>query len=161
MPQIIADIGGACRIEFDTGSFDSWCVYLTKTGNRRYAPRDLEYFMFLKQLAEEFGEQKIYSDFKKIYHKTTSWVTLSTLQLIQSIAANYGAFSLDYEIWLTVIYAGMVAEENKGKAVLKKRVKRLGIHQLLVEGFSPSEAANFSKGKSWQELDKIMWERGF
>jgi hypothetical protein len=65
------------------------------------------------------------------------------------------------DIWFTVIYAGMVAEENKKNAKLKKRIKRLGMFQVLIEKKSAEYAANFSKGKKWKELDTIMLSAGF
>jgi hypothetical protein len=65
------------------------------------------------------------------------------------------------EIWFNVLYAGMVAEENKEHALLKKRIKRLGMHQVLLENMEPEKAALFSKGKKWTELDKLMKEKGF
>ncbi len=43
------------------------------------------------------------------------------------------------EIWFNVLYAGMVAEENKENAVLKKRIKRLGMHQVLIDGLEPEK----------------------
>jgi hypothetical protein len=55
----------------------------------------------------------------------------------------------------------MIAEENKANAILKKRVKRLGVHQVLVLGMPPSEAAKFSNGKKWRDLDAIMKSNGF
>lgn len=35
------------------------------------------------------------------------------------------------------------------------------MHQVLLENFDPELAANFSKGKKWKELDKLMKEKGF
>jgi hypothetical protein len=65
------------------------------------------------------------------------------------------------DIWFTVIYAGMIAEENKANAVLKKRIKRLGMYQLMIQNINPEVAANFSKGKNWRELDVLMKQYGF
>jgi hypothetical protein len=82
--------------------------------------------------------------------------------LIDSISLTYKISDrLLIEKWFTVIYAGMVAEENKKFAVLKKRIKRLGMYQMLVENQDPKIAANFSKGKKWPELDLIMKSKGF
>ena len=53
------------------------------------------------------------------------------------------------------------SQENKEFAKLKKRIKRLGMYQTLIEGMQPRDAANFSRGKDWTELDVIMKERGF
>ena len=54
---------------------------------------------------------------------------------------------LDVTLCFVVIYATMIAERNKKNSILKERIKRLAIHQILVEGMPVSEAANFSKGK--------------
>lgn len=83
------------------------------------------------------------------------------LQQITCISAEYNENQIEVDIWFTVIYAGMVAEENKENAILKKRIKRLGMHQLLIENESPHFAANFSKGRKWRELDLIMKKYGF
>jgi hypothetical protein len=55
----------------------------------------------------------------------------------------------------------MIAEENKENAILGKRIKRLGMHQVLIENMKPEEAAVFSKGKKWKELHRLMKKRGF
>lgn len=39
--------------------------------------------------------------------------------------------------------------------------KRLAMHQILMEGMPVSEAANFSKGKKAEWLDRICKEKGF
>ena len=44
---------------------------------------------------------------------------------------------------------------------LGKRIKRLGIHELLVEGKSVSDAANFMRGMGWREIDSICRGYGF
>ena len=65
------------------------------------------------------------------------------------------------DTWFTIIYAGMIAEENKANTILKKRIKRLGMHQLLLENYKAEDAANFSRNKKWKELDAIMKQKGF
>lgn len=148
-------------IEFDNGSFDKWCVYLTRPGSQRYAPKDAEYFSRLQQLGIVHGPAKIFNDFISIYTVTGKTLDKKTLHLISAISENYGDDAEEIDIWLTIIYAGMIAEENKANAILKKRVKRLGMQQVLLEGRSAEYAANFSKGKKWQELDAIMKAKGF
>ncbi|MDD2279918.1 MAG: hypothetical protein PHD06_01015 [Bacteroidales bacterium] len=148
-------------IEFDKGSFDDWCVYLTRKGESRFAPKDIQYFTELDKLGHKYGHKRLYDDFVKIYELTNSKINKELLTKISDIASTYNADSIVADIWFTVIYAGMVAEENKEFAILKKRVKRLGMHQLLIERESPSFAANFSKGKKWNELDVIMKDKGF
>lgn len=81
--------------------------------------------------------------------------------MIDVIAKEYTEDEQEINIWFTVIYEGMIAEENKANAILKKRIKRLGIHQVLVQHLTPAYAAKFSKGKKWKKLDLIMKANGF
>ena len=55
----------------------------------------------------------------------------------------------------------MIAEENKSKAVLGKRIKRLGVHLVLMEGRTPEEAAAFPTGKKAAELNVLCRSYGF
>ncbi len=166
MSKLVAALPDNSTVEFDRGSFDDWCVYLKQPELSRYAPKDTQYFTILKELGSIYGNQKIYDDFVKIYNITTSQIDSNVIKTIIEISSNYCKNqdkSHKDEIcrWFTVVYAGMVAEENKQNAVLKKRIKRLGIHQVLIEGLKPIYAADFSRGKKWRELDAICREKGF
>ncbi len=88
-------------------------------------------------------------------------IDVNILNSITTIAGAYRNDAVEMDIWLTVIYGGMVAEEKKAKMILKKRIKRLGIHQVIIENMQPHIAANFSRGKKWRELDALVRERGF
>jgi hypothetical protein len=161
MSIIVAKLNNGSLIEFDQGKFDKWCVYLTREGCLKYAPKDGEYFNALQKMGSVFGNIQLYNDFVCIYNLTNSKIEQTVINLIVRISNKYDNHKDEICTWLIVIYAGMVAEENKEKAVLKKRIKHLGIYQLLVENASPEYAANFSRGKKWIELDKICRERGF
>lgn len=161
MATFIKNVRNKNLIEFDKGAFDDWCVYLTRCGQSRYAPRDTEYFQRLQELGRKHGCHNIYNDFVQYYQHTTKEVNPAILKLIADLSYPYHTDAEEIEIWHTVIYAGMIAEENKTNAVLKKRIKRLGMHQVLIEGINPEVAANFSKGRKWRELDLIMTEKGF
>jgi hypothetical protein len=161
MSKLVAKLSDGSCIEFDTGKFDNWCVYLKRLNQIKYAPKDVEYFGILKNFALKYGNQKIYTDFVKIYETTTKNIENKVVELIIKIALNYGQDKNEMSIWFTILYAGMVAEENKEYAILKKRIKRLGVYQVLIENLSPEYAANFSRGKKWNELDKICREREF
>jgi hypothetical protein len=161
MTTLIKIISNRIRVEFDTGVFDNWCVYLTKPGLARYAPTDIEYFSWLKQQSAIFGTAKMYNDFISFYELTRKEIDSLILDKITTISNDYNPVAEETDIWFTVIYAGMIAEENKANAILKKRIKRLGMHQLLLENFKPEEAANFSRNKKWKELDALMKQKGF
>ena len=142
-------------------TFDSWCVYLTRPQVNRYPPVDKGYFSDLKQFSSKYGSKKIYDDFTQIYDITANQIENSVLNDIEKISQNYGSDSTEFEILFTVLYAAMVAEQNKAYTKLGKRVKRLGMHQVLLENVLPSIAANYSKGKKWRDLDSEMKLRGF
>jgi hypothetical protein len=161
MPRRINQFSNGGYIEFDTGNFDDWCVFVTKTNGNRFAPSDLWYFSRLEKLARKYGYQTIYHDFIVVYNRTSKQIETPIFELIAALSRSYGSDSLEMEIWLNVLYAGMIAEENKENTKLGKRLKRLGMHQLLMEKMAPEEAAEFSKGKKWRTLDKIMKEKGF
>jgi len=157
----IKTISDGSIIEFDKGSFDEWCVYISGKHIIKYAPRDVHYFNLLIYFGKIYCYQRIYNDFVKFYEPTNADLNPKILNEITSIAKSYGENSIEIDLWFTVIYAGMVAEENKKRAILKKRIKRLGMYQILIEMKSAEYAANFSKGKKWKELDAIMQSFGF
>ena len=161
MGRLIKLISGNIKVEFDRGSFDDWCVFLTKSGNKRYAPRDTEYFTRLKDLGKIHGHAHIYNSFLRFYELTTKDIDERVLDLITTISYEFGDDAMEIDTWFTVIYAGMIAEENKTGAVLKKKIKRLGMHQLLLEDETPGYAADFSRNKKADVLNKLMQQRGF
>ena len=162
MSKLIKDLANNRKVIFDTGNFDDWCVYVVEGNGTKKAPFDIEYFSDLKQLSSNYLNDKIYDDFVHIYDKTTSTIDSDVIKLIDDIVTTYNIEDQAIiEQWFSVLYARMVAEENKQFAVLKKRIKRLGMHQTLKLNFLPQVAANFSKGKKWRELDTVMHALGF
>ncbi|MCF6357429.1 MAG: hypothetical protein L3J54_06430 [Draconibacterium sp.] len=161
MSQKINSFSGGGYIEFDTGNFDDWCVFVTKPDGERFAPTDVHYFSRMQKLGSKYGSQKIYDDFVVIFNRTSKNTDPLVFKLISTLCEYYKNDSREIEIWFNVLYAGMIAEENKQFAILKKRIKRLGMHQILIDNLEPEFAANFSKGKKWRDLDKLMKSKGF
>lgn len=161
MAQLIKTFSDGSTLEYDKGSFDDWCVYLTRPNVVRYAPRDNQYFERLSNYASKYGKDKVYNDFVSIYDITTRELQKSVLDRIEQISTSYGDYCIDVAIDFTIIYMGMIAEENKKFTKLGKRVKRLGVFQVLQEGMSSSQAANFSRGMGWRDIDTLCRERGF
>lgn len=148
-------------LEYDRGKFDEWCVYLTDANGQRKPPRDTDYFADIKELSERYGVDKIYYDYVNVYEITGKEKSDGDLEMITDIAKTYGADELRVDTVFSILYMAMIAEENKEHTKLGKRIKRLGIHTLLKDGRSVSDAANFMRGKSWQEIDQLCKERGF
>ena len=161
MATLVKNLRSGGTVQFDLGRFDTWCVYLETPTIKRFAPTDTLYFSRLELLGKKHGLAKIYQDFVSIYIPTDTTIDPIILTQIEILADTYGTDAAEIEAWFTVIYAGMIAEENKRKAILKKRIKRLGMHQTLIDGIGAEQAAQFSKGKKWRVLDAIMKERGF
>lgn len=160
--MLITTLSDGTTIEQDRGSFDDYCVYITRPGKQRYAPHDDEYFSFFIVESTKYTPQKIYEDFVEIYNRTTKDIDRDVIDnLIVNISQDYINDVNEFILWFTVIYLGMIAEENKLNAVLKKRIKRLGMYQILLEGYTAQQAANYSKGKKVKELNPICKQRGF
>jgi hypothetical protein len=158
--RLINNVNGHV-IEFDKGKFDDWCVYLQKPDGFRYAPKDEKIFGIMQDIGDELGRENIYTDFVQIYEPTDKDINPEIIRLIAELVSKYRSAVEDLHIGYSVLYGGMVAEENKEGMVLKKRMKRLGMHQLLVDGMSPEECATFSRRQIASVLDGIMVEKGF
>lgn len=161
MSELIKTFSDGTHLEYDQGAFDKWCVYLTDTNGTRTPPRDFWYFAELKKLGQIYGNEKLYSDFCKIYYRTSQTVDISILGYITTLAQEYTNNSLFVDKLFTILYAAMIAEERKAFTKLGKRIKRLGMHKLLLENETVYNAANFMRGMGWRDIDKICKERGF
>ena len=147
-------------IGFGRGKIDNFCVYV-KEQNRVYAPLDTEYFQFIHELASNFGTIKVYNSFKRLYAIAELEVVSNAIEIIDEQANRYDDFELRCQKYFSIIYLAMVAEQNYPNTKLGKRLKRLGIYQLLFEGMTVEEAANWSRGKPWKEISEECKSRGF
>lgn len=150
------------EMSFSGGNFDEWCIcYWNKQYKYIERPLDKEYFNRLRKVARKYGKETVYNDFVKIYDMTGAVVEDTVCNEIKDIAKKYNEFSGIVEKDFSIIYFGMVAEENKDGSVLGKRIKRLGVYQSVILGMLSEKAADFSKGKSWKELNEICKFYGF
>lgn len=161
MGQLIKRFSDGSFLEYDRGSFDDWCVYLTNTYGNRKPPRDTDYFRQLKELADKYGAESVYRDYVRVYNLTGKQVERPALMAISKIAASYGSDALAVDVIFSILYMAMIAEEQKKNTHLGKRIKRLGIHALLIEGRGVGEAANFMRGMAWQKIARLCEARGF
>ena len=155
----IATLFDGSKLIFAQGKFDEWCIYHV-SGVRKHAIKDSEIFSILERYASSNERFRLNTDFLYIFHNVTKCVKYDVVHKVKKIAKAYTK-PHEVEYMLTFLYAGMVAEENKRFARLKKYIKRLGVHQVLIEGHRASWAANYSRGKKWQELQQECDARGF
>jgi hypothetical protein len=141
------------RLEFGKGNFDDWCMHYYRASGKICYPLDSEMLKHLLKYEKKYGT--VYRDFVTIYESTDKTINPYVVELITSMCSKYGDDSLRIDKLLTTFYASMIAEENKEGTHLGKRVKRLGVHQVLRDGMPPEEAANYSKNVWWEVL---LWE---
>lgn len=161
MGQLIKRFSDGSFLEYDRGKFDAWCVYLTDVSGQRRPPRDADYFTQLKDFAGQFGTEKVYGDYVIVYDLTGKEVCDEHLEAITGLAESYGEQKIQADTLFSILYMAMIAEERKAGTRLGKRIKRLGIHQLLIEDKPVQEAANFMKGMGWRDIDRLCRDRGF
>lgn len=161
MGRIMKRFADGSFLEYDRGSFDDWCVYLTDASGNRRPPLDTDCFLQLKLLADQFGTDKVYGDYVMVYDMTGRQASPEDMCGISRLAESYGAHALRADTILSILYMAMIAEERKAGTRLGKRIKRLGIHKLLIENSSVDDAANFMRNMSWRKIDRLCGERGF
>jgi len=144
-------------IYFDKGKIDKYCVYINGRGMWRHAPTDIEYFTWILELSDKYGVDKVWSDFNKIYEITGDFINYTLAEeVIYQIDKTYDEDTL---LWWIVFYMTMVAECKKERAILKKRIKRLGVYNVLIDKWDVSYVAQYMRHKHWKYLAKEMKER--
>ena len=66
----------------------------------------------------------------------------------------------DTILWWLIFYMTMLAECKKENSILKKRIKKLGVYNILFDEYSIDYIIKYMKGKNWRYLDNLMKERG-
>lgn len=150
---------------FDKGKFDNFCVYF-KTYNKnkilieKKAVKDIVLLNNLILLKKDYKE-KTYKLIEYIYKHTNKKINYKLIKIITNIIKNHFDNSLRASKYFLFVYYAMVAEENKKGSKLGKRIKLLGVYQVLIEGMNPLEASNFSKGLKWITISNHCRKRGF
>ena len=109
-------------------------------------PRDVDYFSTLLEFSNRFGVEKVYNDFVEVFNRTASEPDPGVFKYIEQLAEAYEGDALQAYKTYSILYVAMIAEECRAGTKLGRRVKRLGVHQILFDGFDVVNAANFSKG---------------
>lgn len=136
-------------------------MYYTNAAGIRKPPKDTDYFEFLLNLTNKYSVEKVYSDYVQVYNWTGKQPSQDVLNRISTLSASYGDNALAVDVVFTILYMAMIAEERKAYTKLGKRIKRLGIHALLIENVPVNSAANFMRGMGWREIDNLCRQRGF
>lgn len=145
-------------IYYNYGEFDQYCVHVLKPKKKSaWRPLDKEYFNWLKNMGKRYGNDYVYEDFLKVYEIISKTTTMYEIEnIVKEVKKNY----FQGELWWTIFALTMKAEECKEYTKLGKRIKHLGVYNILKENMKVSEVVSYMKGKKWYELDEMMRERG-
>ena len=161
MGEMIVSFGDGTYLEYDYGKFDEWCVYYTDLKGKRKPPLDTDYFERMKFWYQKYGKV-IYDDYVEVYDQTGKTVDKKNFVQIKQLSKKYDSEEqLEIVKVFSILYMAMISEENKKNTRLGRRIKRLGIYKLLIEDYSPHDAAWFMKGMKWYEIAPLCEERGF
>ena len=110
-------------LEFASGSFDDWCVFMV-TPSGRYAPRDTDYFARLVHYASKYSAESIYKFFVDVYDYTSKTINPIMFDAIKRrCLKHYKEDVLELSVIFSILYASMIAEENKENTRLRKEDK--------------------------------------
>lgn len=161
------------KIYFGTGKIDGWCVFIEKDGDVTI-PLDYDYFTELFDLCAVCGKEKVYRSFCIIYDsvEANDWTLddkKNCYAICKRVSAEYEQPTL--KLWLTY-YMAMLAEEMKDGKILGKRIKRLGVYNMLFDEYPIKYITGYidSQGNKvdgymrnaggWRKLNILMVERG-
>lgn len=145
-------------IYFGQGNFDKYCVFVNCPSHFKYAPTDDVYFKWLLKLSKQYGVDIVWDDFNRIYNIVGDDIEEDlALKTITMIDKHYNE---DTIMWWLVFYMTMIAEQKKENAILKKRIKRLGVYNILFDHYDIDYVITYMKGTNWRTLAKMMKERG-
>lgn len=147
-------------ILFAQGKFDEYCVYIRKPDDVLDPPHDLSYFQYMLKMnrpgvtTERQNHRMTFMDFIAIYEMTGKAISENVLEKIHVLASSYNDPHW-VELTFVVLYAAMVAEENKENTKLDKKIKGLAVYMLLIENRSPEFIVNYFQGMKWQKIQAM------
>lgn len=148
--------------KFVFGSFDPWCVEYFKNNEAQERITDEISFKALLVYGKKVGYHNEYEDFVEIYNMMSDGIDETEIsKRIEIISEKYEEYKLKVNKLFHFLFMCMIAEDNKKRTVLGKRIKRLGVHRLLIEGISPKVAANETKHVKSNKISNMCTERGF
>lgn len=146
---------------YSKGRFDDWCVYEIDENGVKSILKDIDYFNEFQELSSFIDSDRLYNDFVKVYNITGDNIKEEDVTYIQNIVKQYDEYAERMFRLYSILYMAMIAEQNKKNTKLGKRIKRLGMYNLLVLDNDPEYCANFMKQMGWREIDKLCIEGGF
>jgi hypothetical protein len=140
------------QLVFQRGKFDDYLVSFYKDGKHINSPTDIQFFDFALSLGDNQAVWKLLYEIAKSITKTTEFSELDIPTLNNTLKEKK---------FFSAYAAAIIAEERRARTKLGKRVKLLGYYQVLVLGYNPQIAANWSREKKWWEIASECKKYGF
>lgn len=149
------------KIYYSKGRKDNWLVNYETVDGAVTHPIDKNYFRWTLELASQYGKDNVWDSFNSIYYsvKKNRWMNedreLCKRACIKE-ASKYDEPTL--KLWITY-YMTMLAEENMPRAILGKRIKRLGVYNILWDEYTLDYVCSYMRDMGWMELAELMKKR--
>lgn len=151
---------GTNKKTIDTGIFVEYAI----TDFKFDAPTDNDYMQEIRNLASKYGQNEVWRSFLKLYDSIPQQrgvaITRTMTRKVSEIVAQYPC-EKNLRLTFDCLLCAMIAENNREKTKLGKKIKALGIYQSIYElHLSIPQVTNYSKNKSWQWISKECQRRG-
>ena len=145
---------------FGRGRFDDYCVFCSKPNNKYWFALDKEYLGWIKRLGRRYGVDNVYEDFLQVYDLVDSDYE-GKFRIVEDLIWDLDKhYNGNTERWWAVFYMTMVAECCRENTILNKRIKHLGVYNVLFDDMGAGYTSQYMKKMQWWELDDLMIERG-
>jgi hypothetical protein len=139
---------------YDRGSFDNYHVAIYDGEGKKHPLlgsklRDVDFLDFFVSISKQ--PELVY---KKIVYFSEQINSETRIEDFKHLDIPTVHGTLIEDKFFSAYAAAMLAEEKKAWTKLGKRIKLLAANQVLLQGMSPQEAANWGKGRSWQEISE-------
>ncbi|MCQ2375608.1 MAG: hypothetical protein MJ069_06905 [Salinivirgaceae bacterium] len=136
-------------------------VYLKRPNRDGFFASPEHCFAKLVKLRDIFGGQRLYDTFVTIYDRLSTRIDEDVLRYIYMESLQYPKHQMEFDMLMTIFYASMVADEDHPSAMMKKRIKRLSVHQLLIENANCVDIDRFNSSHNWAEIEEMCSNLGF
>lgn len=158
---------------YSHGSKDNWKLSYCNSNGKIGQLYDKDYLKRIQSLGKIYGVDFIYKVFVKVYDLVTNNAKENNrkpspsendfqqiLELVNLFPRTKYCSLLSIYKLFCCLYLTMIAEWYYEGTKLYHRIKHLGIYQVLFLKMDAKQAANFSKNKSYKQLDQIMKSYG-
>lgn len=156
---VINELG--LKIYYSRGRKDNWLVNYETMDGSVSNPLDKNYFKWTTELANAYGREKVWDSFNRIYYSVhkNGWMN-DDRELCKKVCIKEANMYEEptLKLWITY-YMTMLAEENMPNAVLGKKIKRLGVYNILWDNYTIDYVCSYMRKKRWWELREMMMER--